>query len=102
MNEKTLDFIEQLAILVNKTGADIIAEYTVWYQLNAFIWIFFGAFFMISAFKCPSPEGWEDEISQILRAAAFIVGLIIICVNITNVFAPGAYAIHTLLTDIRG
>ena len=106
MEPEAMVIIEQLAKVVQQNTHQIVTYYTKWHVLNAFGWMFVGAFLCIASYKAPKPEGWDGSESKvfvpIIRGVAFVAGLFFVANNLPNVFAPEAYAIHQLIIDIRG
>lgn len=101
MEPETTKLIEELVKMLAMNSVYATEQYTAWYLTSAFCWVTFGATACIAAIKFPVLENWDALPSQIVRIILFIVGALILAMNIPDLLNPQAVAIHQLIYDIK-
>jgi uncharacterized integral membrane protein len=98
---------ETLIALGSQTMQQAIQQYTYWHFIDAIVYFCLGLVFIIGSIilykKYSKNEVWQNEAWPLIVIILLaIVGLFMCADNIVNIFEAKAYAIHQLISDIRG
>ena len=95
--------IQQIAEILGSSTSKTVAEYTRWYFISAVVWATFWGTVALSLFFYKFEGGFSKSDQSWIRVVRFVLlffAAMFFALNITNLIAPEAYAIHQLFRDI--
>lgn len=107
MNEKQ-EIIDKIHHIASESATIAIEQYSNWHFVSAITWLTLGCILVIVGILfLLKPINSIISLTGGLTYGAvlafmIILGMLIACNNIVNIFHPEAYAIHQLLMDLRG
>lgn len=103
MTQENLEITKQILEVMQSGSGEAIAHYTAWHAKSAVSWICAGvAFFILSgAFALLGYKQHEDGF-YVASVVLALLSTVTIALNVPTASEPEAYAIHQLITDVRG
>ncbi len=98
---ETAQVIERVAQILGESGTVIVQHYTEWHLIAACTWVLLGTALIVTAFKL-NFDHWDKTESAVIKAAMVLVGGTALGLNVADIVAPQAIAMHQLIKDIRG
>jgi hypothetical protein len=89
--------IDKIAEKLGTTATQIIDQYAVWHVTSSIVWVALSVVAIVFAVRWKP----EDDVMRFVRVAAIVLSTIIGSIQISDLVAPRAKAIHQLLIDIR-
>ena len=103
MTETAMKMLEFVAAKFEFTAIQIIEHYAKWHVASAITWTSIGIFAVIWAFKFKTPKALETDSPTVYfsRVALGAIGLLLIGVNLPDLFSPEGVAINHLLMNFK-
>lgn len=89
--------IDKIADKLGTTATQIIDQYTVWHVTSSIVWVALSVVAVVFAVRWKP----DDDVMHFVRVAAIALSTIIGAIQVSDLVAPRAKAIHQLLIDIR-
>mgnify|MGYP003646794482 CR=1 FL=1 len=97
------EIINALIELSKESSQVAIEAYSQWYLINAITWFSVGLIIVILSKRTSRMfEDLDFYYRELVRPIMIVLGILIMAMNVTNIFSSDAYAIHSLIRNIRG
>jgi hypothetical protein len=99
--------IAQITQILGAASSATIEQYTGWFVVSAIIWALVGLSLSVYGgvllwWAKKHPDDDTTAVALICGAVFVFLGLVLVSINVPDLFYPKAAAIHQLLIDLRG